>query len=82
MRIGSAIACIAVGAILTFAVTFSVSGLDLTAAGVVLMLAGTLWLCLETSLFAPQRRTIDSAGHSPAPAPYDTAVRRPTAEGR
>jgi hypothetical protein len=47
MTIGSSIFLIAVGAILRYAVTASVSGLSLTTIGLILMLAGILGLVLS-----------------------------------
>jgi uncharacterized membrane-anchored protein len=58
MSIGSSIFLIAVGAILRYAVTASVSGLSLTTVGLILMLAGALGLVLSLLyMFAwrPQR---------------------------
>ncbi|ONH24984.1 DUF6458 family protein [Pseudofrankia asymbiotica] len=56
MGIGAGIFLIAVGAILTFAVDVSISGLDIAVIGVVLMLAGAAGLILDIFLFAPRRR--------------------------
>ncbi|HUN77558.1 MAG TPA: DUF6458 family protein [Solirubrobacteraceae bacterium] len=47
MTIGSSIFLIAVGAILRYAVTASVSGLSLATIGLILMLAGILGLVLS-----------------------------------
>jgi len=47
MTIGTSIFLIAVGAILRYAVTASVSGLSLTTIGLILMLAGILGLVLS-----------------------------------
>jgi hypothetical protein len=44
--IGGSIAVIAVGAILTFAVTVEIAGLNLDAAGVILMIAGGVGLVI------------------------------------
>ncbi|MCK9903070.1 hypothetical protein CC117_19490 [Parafrankia colletiae] len=56
MGIGAAILLMALGAILTFAVDFSVSGLDIAVVGVVLMLAGAAGLILDLAFFGPRRR--------------------------
>jgi hypothetical protein len=56
MGIGAGIFLIAVGAILTFAVNVSISGLDIAVIGVVLMLAGAAGIILDICLFAPRRR--------------------------
>ncbi|GAA0317960.1 DUF6458 family protein [Kineococcus aurantiacus] len=60
MRLGTSIFLIAVGAILTFAVTFSVSGVDVHTVGVILMLVGVLGIILEFALFRPRTRRTTS----------------------
>ncbi|PRY14013.1 DUF6458 family protein [Kineococcus rhizosphaerae] len=60
MRLGTSIFLLAVGAILTFAVTFSVSGIDIRTVGVILMLVGVLGLILEFALFRPRTRRTTS----------------------
>ncbi len=47
MAIGISLILIAVGAILTWAVTATVSGVDITAVGVILMVVGMLGLVLS-----------------------------------
>ncbi|OHV33957.1 MULTISPECIES: DUF6458 family protein [Pseudofrankia] len=56
MGIGAGIFLMAVGAILTFAVDVSISGLDIAVIGVVLMVAGAAGIVLDIFLFAPRRR--------------------------
>jgi hypothetical protein len=56
MTIGASLFCIAVGAILTFAVTVDLSGIDLQTVGVILMIVGGLGLVLELIVLAPRRR--------------------------
>jgi Domain of unknown function (DUF6458) len=56
MGIGASIFLMALGAILTFATNISVSGLNLNAVGVVLMLAGALGLILTLFVWGPRRR--------------------------
>lgn len=55
MGIGTSILLIAVGAILKFAVTTSVSGIDLATVGVILMLVGILGLVITLLFFSPWR---------------------------
>ena len=55
MGIGTSILLIAVGAILKFAVTASVAGLELDTVGVILMVVGIVGLAL-TLLLADRRR--------------------------
>ena len=54
MSIGASLLLIAVGAILKFAVTASVSGVDLETVGVILMVVGILGLVISL-LFLLQR---------------------------
>jgi hypothetical protein len=57
MRIGSALFLIALGAILKWAVTGHVRGIDLHAVGVILMVIGIIGLVLELFLWTNRRRT-------------------------
>lgn len=67
MGFGIGVFFLALGAILTFAVDFRISGIDLDAIGVILMLVGVFWLVLAFSLsyrrrrrtVVTQRRTVD-----------------------
>jgi sulfite exporter TauE/SafE len=59
MGLGTSLFLIAVGAILKFAVTDSVSGVDLTAVGVILMVVGAIGLLISlfyATLWADRRR--------------------------
>jgi hypothetical protein len=51
MGIGASVFLIAVGAILTFAVNATVSGLDLSTIGVILMIAGAIGLLASLFMF-------------------------------
>lgn len=55
MGIGTSIFLIAAGAILKFAVTGSVSGIELQTVGLILMLVGILGLVITLLFFAPWR---------------------------
>jgi hypothetical protein len=68
MSLGVGVFLLALGAILTFAVHTSVSGLDLAVVGWVLMGAGLLGIVLELVLFAPRRRVVRYA-ERPVAAP-------------
>lgn len=57
MRIGASLFLIAIGAILKFAVTRRVSGIELTTVGVILMVVGVLGLLLTLVLMTARRRT-------------------------
>jgi hypothetical protein len=74
MRLGTAIVLLALGAILTFAVEFDISGLDIRVVGWILMIVGALGIVLELAIWAPRRRrtvTTDAYGQ-PAPPPPGT----------
>ena len=60
MSIGTSIFLIAVGAILKYAVTASVSGIDLATAGVVLMVVGIIGLVVSLFLLATASRRGDT----------------------
>lgn len=55
MGIGTSIFLIAVGAILKFAVTTSVSGIELATVGVILMVVGVIGLLISLFLLASAR---------------------------
>ena len=63
MRIGSSLVLIAIGAILKFAVTTSVSGISLSTVGVVLMVVGIAGLVISLVMANTARRT-DVVHHS------------------
>ena len=51
MGIGVSVFLLAIGAILTFAVEASVSGLDINVVGIILMIAGAIGLLLTMLVF-------------------------------
>ncbi|MEA2686518.1 MAG: hypothetical protein QOE93_1713 [Actinomycetota bacterium] len=55
MGIGVSVFLFAVGAILTFAVDATVSGIDIATVGVILMIAGAIGLLMTTLVFGPRR---------------------------
>jgi uncharacterized membrane protein len=57
MRIGSSLVLIAIGAILKFAVTTSVSGISVSTVGVVLMVVGLAGLVISLVMANTARRT-------------------------
>jgi Domain of unknown function (DUF6458) len=57
MRIGASLFLIAIGAILKFAVTRRVNGIDVGTVGVILMIVGALGLVLVLVLMTTRRRT-------------------------
>ena len=56
MGIGVSVFMIAVGAILTFALDVSVSGMNLDVIGIILMIAGVIGIVVDLAIFAPRRR--------------------------
>lgn len=57
MRLGGSFLLIAVGAILKFAVTTTVSGVDLATVGVILMVVGVAGLIITLVLMTMRKRT-------------------------
>jgi hypothetical protein len=77
MGVGAGIFLLAAGAILTFAVHTSVSGVSIQAIGVILMIVGALGLVIAMAIFAPRRRsTVVEQRY----APVDPAVRESVVE--
>jgi hypothetical protein len=63
MTIGTSIFLIAVGAILRYAVTATVSGIDITTVGLILMIAGAAGLVLSllyALVWGPRHRAVAS----------------------
>ena len=57
MGMGGAIVLFAIGAILKFATNARVSGIDLPAVGVILMVVGAVWFVAMLVLYLGRRRT-------------------------
>jgi uncharacterized protein DUF6458 len=74
MRLGASLLLIAVGAILKFAVTSRVNGINLGTVGVILMIIGALGLILSLVLMGTRRRTdiISRPGRTTYVEPNDT----------
>ena len=75
MAIGTSIFLLAVGAILRFAVYYSVRGIAIGVIGIVLMVAGALGLLISFTLFGPRasrRRTVVTRGPGTTVASQDT----------
>lgn len=62
MTIGGSLFLIAVGAILKFAVTADVSGIDLQTVGVILIVIGVVGLVLGLILYGRARRVVAVRG--------------------
>lgn len=58
MGIGVSVFLIALGAILTFAVNASISGLDINVVGVILMVAGAIGLLMTMLVFGRRDRGV------------------------
>ena len=54
---------IALGAILTFAVTGEAEGVDLDVVGIILMIAGVIGIAVDLAIFAPRRRGVAEPGY-------------------
>ena len=65
MRLGTAIALLALGAVLTFALRVDVSGIDLQVVGWILMVAGALGIVLEVAVWGPRRRVTRTEAYDP-----------------
>jgi hypothetical protein len=57
MRIGASLLLIALGAVLRFAITKPVNGINLDAVGVILMIVGAAGLVITLVLMSTRRRT-------------------------
>jgi hypothetical protein len=81
MSIGASIFLIAVGAIVRYAFTFEIEGVDREALGLILMIAGAIGLALSIlyTMMWSNRRRHDEAHYDPAapppPAPDDRTRR-------
>jgi hypothetical protein len=64
MGTGISVFMIAVGAILTFALDVTVSGIDLDVVGIILMIAGVIGIVVDLAIFAPRRRTVADPGYT------------------
>ena len=73
MGIGTSLFLIAAGAILRYAVTDSISGVDLTTVGLILMIVGILGLIISLFLLLAPRRSETVVSHDrygdPPPPP-------------
>jgi Domain of unknown function (DUF6458) len=58
MRIGASLLLIAIGAILKFAVTKEVNGIDIQTVGVILMIVGIIGLLFDLVMWGTRRRTV------------------------
>lgn len=78
MGIGVAVFLIAVGAILTFAVHASLSGISIQTVGIILMIAGAIGLLVTLTVFAPRRRTSVTEEHATTtdPVTRDRVIER------
>jgi uncharacterized membrane protein len=66
MRIGGAIFLLVVGAILTFAITVTNShGFSINTIGIILMVAGGIWLLAELIVYGSRRNTTVVSGPPP-----------------
>ena len=67
MAMGSAILLLALGAVLAFATTFDLPGIDLQMVGIILMITGVIGLLLDVLFFRPRRRAATTTYVDTAP---------------
>jgi hypothetical protein len=87
MRIGFSVFLMAVGAVLTFAVHKTATGVNIHTIGVILMIAGVIGLAATLTIFAPRRgvsavateRTVTTDPGVAPVAPVAVPVAAPTA---
>jgi len=60
MGLGGAVALIAIGLILAFAVNVSIAGVDVHLIGLILAGVGVLWLLIFFLVLAPRRRAVEA----------------------
>jgi hypothetical protein len=71
MRLGGSLFLLALGAILTFAVTDSVRHVNLGVVGIVLMIVGAIGVVAEIAFWASRRRTTVVHEQRVTADPYD-----------
>jgi hypothetical protein len=69
MGIGVGLIFIAIGAVLTFAVHATLSGVNIHVVGVILMAVGAVGLIIDLTIFAPRRRTVTTYNTTVPAAP-------------
>jgi hypothetical protein len=85
MRIGFSVFLMAVGAVLTFAVHKTATGVNIHTIGVILMIAGVIGLAATLTIFAPRRgvtgvaseRTVTTAPAAPVATPVASTASAP-----
>jgi beta-lactamase regulating signal transducer with metallopeptidase domain len=58
VELGTSLFLIAVGAILTFAINASLSGIDIATVGIILMVVGVVGLLISLFYWMPRRRAV------------------------
>lgn len=82
MRIGFSIFLLALGAILTFAVNYTLVGVDINIVGWILMAAGVIGLILTMLVVMPRQRRVAAGLADPRFRPLsETTASRTTAPG-
>lgn len=82
MGIGAGIFLIAIGAILTFAIHYTLSGVNLQTVGVILMIVGVIGLAVDLAVFAPRRRRVTTRDSYPQEPVAPVAGQRTTIDER
>jgi hypothetical protein len=73
MGIGASVFLLAVGAILAFAVDYTVNGVDINVVGWILMAAGVIGLFTTTLIFGRRDRVVETTS---APVTEERIIRR------
>lgn len=76
MGIGAGVTLAVVGAILTFAVRVSPSGINLNVVGLILMIAGGSVIALDLRVLGPRRRSVMSRSETTTDPHAQRTVRR------
>jgi hypothetical protein len=70
MSFGASLFLIAIGAILHFAVTATLAGIDIQVVGTILMVIGVIGFVISLFLYFQARRDMAARGGPPPPPPY------------
>jgi hypothetical protein len=74
--IGVGLFLVAAGAVLSFAVDATVSGLNINTVGVILMIVGAVGVVLDLAIFAPRRRSVTTYDTTGSPVASSGRVTR------
>ncbi len=81
MGIGVGLVLIAIGAILTFAISATFSGFSIATVGIILMIVGGVGLLVDLLIFMPRRRAVTTT-QATAADPYAPGTSRTVVQDR